>query len=175
MSNNFSKQRLTAFKKQSGRCYYCGSHMWLTNVKKFAFEHNISESEAARFQCTAEHMLARCDGGNNSSENIVAACRFCNNTRHKRKTPLVPNKFKSLIQKRLKKGKWHPHELHHLRFWTVKIHPLPDNWQGVCLKKKSEWNKIQRVISRDSRNNSPHRCRFLLISPRGDAVGEKCR
>lgn len=116
MSNNFSKQRLTAFKKQSGRCYYCGSHMWLTNVKKFAFEHNISELEAARFQCTAEHMLARCDGGNNSSENIVAACKFCNNTRHKRKNPLVPNKFKSLIHKRLKKGKWHPHELHHLRY-----------------------------------------------------------
>lgn len=114
MSSLFSKQRLAAFKKQSGRCYYCGSFMWLKNCSKFAIEHNISESEAARFQCTAEHLLARCDGGNNSSENIVAACRFCNGTRHKRKTPLVPQKYRSYIHKRLQLGKWHPHKLHHL-------------------------------------------------------------
>jgi len=114
MSNKLSKQRLAAFKKQSGRCYYCNSLMWLKNPKKFAKEYNISESEAARFQCTAEHLMARCDGGNNSSENIVAACRFCNNARHNRKKPPVPAKYKSLVQSRLSKGKWHPHNLHRL-------------------------------------------------------------
>jgi len=114
MPNFFSKQRIAAFKKQSGRCYYCGSFMWLENCKKFAIKYSISESEAARFQCTAEHLLARSDGGNNSSENIVAACRFCNGTRHRRKTPLVPNKYKSYIHKRIRQGKWHPYKFHHL-------------------------------------------------------------
>ena len=63
MSSKFSKQRLAAFKKQFGRCYYCGSPMWQDNPKEFAIKHVISKPEATRFQCTAEHLLARCDGG----------------------------------------------------------------------------------------------------------------
>jgi 5-methylcytosine-specific restriction endonuclease McrA len=76
MSCNFTKQRLAAFKKQSGQCYYCGSTMWLKNQKKYASERGISESKASRFQCTAEHLVARCDGGKNSYRNIAAACHF---------------------------------------------------------------------------------------------------
>lgn len=114
MPSKFSKQRLAAFDKQSGRCYYCGSLMWLSNGKRFATENKISESEATRFQCTAEHLQARCDGGQNSFKNIVAACRFCNTTRHKCKTPPNPEKYKSHIKRRLKKGKWHPGRLQHV-------------------------------------------------------------
>jgi len=76
MSRNISKQRLAAFKKQSGKCYYCGSKMWLKNRKRFALEHDISEIEASRFQCTGEHLLAKSDGGKNSYKNIIAACFF---------------------------------------------------------------------------------------------------
>jgi 5-methylcytosine-specific restriction endonuclease McrA len=119
MSSKYSNQRLAAFKKQSGRCYYCRSLMWLRNIKNFALEHNISESEAERFQCTAEHLLARCDGGKNSSENIVAACFFCNSTRHKSKKPLVPHEYKSHIQKRIKKDKWHPRKFRNL--WSLRM------------------------------------------------------
>ena len=114
MSNNISKQRLAAFKKQSSKCYYCGCMMWLKNRKHFALEHGISELEASRFQCTGEHLLAKCDGGKNSYKNIVAACIFCNKTRHKMKKPPVPTRYKSHIQTRLGKGKWHPHRLQHL-------------------------------------------------------------
>ncbi|MCI5140822.1 MAG: HNH endonuclease [Candidatus Electrothrix sp. ATG1] len=114
MSSNISQQRLTAFKKQSGKCYYCGCIMWLKNPKQFALEHGISKSEASRFQCTGEHLLARCDGGTDEQKNIVAACRFCNSTRHKMKKPLVPAQYKYHIQKRLNKGKWHPQRLRHV-------------------------------------------------------------
>lgn len=115
MSSNISKQRLSAFKKQSGKCYYCGSMMWLKKRKKFSIEHGITDSEASRFQCTGEHLLAKCDGGKDSYKNIVAACLFCNNVRHKRKKPPKPAKYKSIIQGRLSKGKWHPRKLHHLQ------------------------------------------------------------
>lgn len=114
MSSNLSKKRFVAFNKQAGRCYYCGSPMWNDNPEEFAKYHKISMSYAARFQCTAEHLLARCDGGNNSPENIVAACLFCNNARHKRKKPPAPVQYKSIIQTRLRKGKWHPKKLQHL-------------------------------------------------------------
>ena len=116
MSCNFSKQRLAAFKKQSGQCYYCGSTMWLKNQKNYASERSISESEASRFQCTAEHLVARCDGGKNSYRNIVAACHYCNTKRHQRKKPLGPLSYRSHIQNRLQQGKWHPRKVATLTF-----------------------------------------------------------
>jgi len=113
MSSKFSKQRISAFKKQSGRCYYCGSPMWEDNPKKFASQHKITPKYAARFQSTAEHLLARCDGGKDQASNIVAACVFCNSTRHKMRKPLGPPSYRSHIQKRLQQGKWHPQKLKH--------------------------------------------------------------
>ena len=111
MPSKFSKKRHVAFGKQSGRCYYCGSPMWDNNPKAFATKYGISKSYAARFQCTAEHLWARCEGGNNQESNIVAACLFCNSKRHQRKKPLGPPKYKALIQKLLQQGKWHPQNL----------------------------------------------------------------
>jgi 5-methylcytosine-specific restriction endonuclease McrA len=32
--------------------------------------------------CTAEHLVARMDGGRDTRDNIVAACRRCNAARH---------------------------------------------------------------------------------------------
>ena len=119
MSNPIAKLRLKAFQKQSGLCYYCESRMWLKNLERFANQHAISKSAAARFQCTAEHLVARCDGGSNKNDNIVAACIFCNQTRHKRRKPLVPVKHRAHIKRRLKQGKWHPKELQHLVYRTA--------------------------------------------------------
>lgn len=114
MSNPIAKPRLDAFKNQAGLCYYCKSPMWLNGVECFATKHAISISAAFRFQCTAEHLTARCDGGSNRKKNIVAACLFCNKKRHQRKIPPAPLKYRALIQRRLKQGKWHPKELQHL-------------------------------------------------------------
>lgn len=85
--------------------------MWEENPKDFASKHNVTKKYAARFKCTAEHLLARCDGGKDQEHNIVAACIFCNSKRHQRKTPLVPPEYRAHIQKRLQKGKWHPKTL----------------------------------------------------------------
>jgi 5-methylcytosine-specific restriction endonuclease McrA len=62
--------------------------MWQEGKKKFAEKYGISELAATRFQCTAEHLKARSDGGSNDTNNIVAACYFCNHTRHTRKNPM---------------------------------------------------------------------------------------
>lgn len=32
--------------------------------------------------CTADHLIIRSDGGRTTEDNIVAACRECNNRRH---------------------------------------------------------------------------------------------
>lgn len=82
--------------------------MWLKEKTDFCEKHQITEKYAARFKCTAEHLQARKDGGSNTSVNIVAACRFCNMTRHKRLSPLIPSEYKILVLGRLNKGKWHP-------------------------------------------------------------------
>lgn len=108
------QHRFKAFKKQAECCYYCESLMWLKDQKSFAKKHKISMSEAARFQCTAEHLLAQCEGGSNNESNIVAACRFCNMGRHARKKPPVPEKYRQLIQLKLNNGKWHPKAQYHL-------------------------------------------------------------
>jgi hypothetical protein len=111
MPNTISKNRFVAFQEQSGRCYYCGSPMWLSNADEYAAKHAISRSAAARFQCTAEHLVARCDGGKNNKSNIVAACIFCNTNRHMRKKPPTPDSYKSHIAKQLRRGKWLPDSL----------------------------------------------------------------
>jgi hypothetical protein len=92
--------------------------MWEDNPEEFAKKHNISISYAARFQCTAEHLLARCDGGKDQKSNIVAACIFCNSKRHQRKKPLGPPRYRALIRKRLQQGKWHPKKL---RLFVTKL------------------------------------------------------
>ncbi len=116
MSNPIAKLRLNAFRKQAGLCHYCKSPMWLNLQEEFAEKNSISIKEAARFQCTAEHLIARCEGGNNKKNNIVAACIFCNKLRHQRKRPQVPSIYKKYIQKRLNQGKWHPRQLQHLTY-----------------------------------------------------------
>lgn len=54
--------RRAACREQGGLCYYCLLPM--------------------RSDVTAEHLQARCDGGKDTRENIVAAHRLCNSRRH---------------------------------------------------------------------------------------------
>lgn len=97
-----------AFLNQSGRCYYCDLPMWLDHPEHFALRFHITLPQSKHFQCTAEHLVARQDGGPTSQSNIVAACLFCNQKRHQRKIALSPVKHKERIKKRLSVQKWHP-------------------------------------------------------------------
>ena len=85
--------------------------MWQGCSRAFQEKYLLSQAQARRFMCTAEHLLARQDGGKNNRENIVAACIFCNQSRHRRLTPLEPPLYEKLVSGRLQKNRWHGAEI----------------------------------------------------------------
>ncbi|WP_407648163.1 HNH endonuclease [Devosia rhodophyticola] len=90
---NLRKLRDDAHDRQGGHCWYCRRPMSPADGLKLN-------------RCTAEHLLARCEGGKDTRENVVAACWYCNNRRHKRKRPLSPKAYRTYVLARLSKGKW---------------------------------------------------------------------
>ena len=106
MSTTLIKSRLKAFNLQQRRCIYCELHMWLDQPDAFAKRYKISIKGAALFKCTAEHLLAKQDGGKDVESNIVAACHFCNQKRHKCKKPKDPIAYKQYVSTRLGRGRW---------------------------------------------------------------------
>jgi 5-methylcytosine-specific restriction endonuclease McrA len=97
MSNRLQELRNTAYLKQGGRCHYCGGRMWNGDQK----------GHGLRYLCTAEHLIARCDGGADTEANIVAACWFCNTRRHRRTKSLAPEGYRTHVRRRLVAGRWH--------------------------------------------------------------------
>ncbi|MDQ4680346.1 hypothetical protein BWP19_02830 [Stenotrophomonas maltophilia] len=97
--------RTHSFHAQQGRCYYCSSPMWLCSPDELG----LRPRSAALFRCTAEHLLARQDGGKDVADNVVAACHLCNLRRHKRPTPAPsPDAYRVRVQQRMAKGTWRP-------------------------------------------------------------------
>ncbi|OAI90692.1 hypothetical protein AYO27_04675 [Rhizobium sp. GHKF11] len=87
------EKRVHAYNRQNGRCFYCQWPMW-----ERAFEpqdHAMTRINAERshkadpvanlqsFECTAEHLERRADGGSDAKTNIVAACLDCNSARNR--------------------------------------------------------------------------------------------
>jgi 5-methylcytosine-specific restriction endonuclease McrA len=108
MSKILSRFRADAFHRQEGRCYYCTAPMWHDDGSAFARAYGLSLKVARWLQCTAEHLKARINGGSDSRENIVAACRYCNLKRHqRRKVAPTPNDFRKHVMRRLSRGAWH--------------------------------------------------------------------
>ncbi|WP_330114067.1 HNH endonuclease [Pseudomonas sp. JS3066] len=106
--------RAQAFKAQRGRCYYCHLPMWQSNPEQFATRHGLTVGQVQALRCTGEHLVAHKDGGGAERCNIVAACRFCNQARHRRPIDLSAEQFASHVRQRLAKGAWHPRELRRL-------------------------------------------------------------
>jgi len=104
--------RKQAYVVQSGCCFYCGAKMWLDSPERYASQHKLSLKQTQLLKCTGEHLAAHSEGGSSSASNIVAACWFCNNRRHRFKRPLSPDSYKKHVQKRLSKGLWHPFVIH---------------------------------------------------------------
>lgn len=107
MTKSLQNTRFKAHTSQEHRCFYCQAPTWLDAPDHFAASYHLSGGEARQLRATAEHLIARCDGGGNSSHNIVCACLACNSRRHRRKQPLEPEAYKVLVQQRLQKGRWH--------------------------------------------------------------------
>ena len=82
--------------------------MWHADPAGFAARHAIDAGSIWQYQCTAEHLLARRSGGDHEAVNIVAACRYCNESRHNVKPALNPADFRSFVLDRVAAGDWHP-------------------------------------------------------------------
>lgn len=97
--------RANAFQSQSGRCYYCGLPMWQVSPDELA----LRPRSAGPFRCTAEHLVARQDGGKDVVGNVVAAHAACNHRRHKHPAAAPsPTDYRTLVQRELANGEWWP-------------------------------------------------------------------
>jgi len=68
--------RNAAYISQGGKCYWCGAQMIIKTKK------NASQVWNDPRVCTADHLEWQAVGGKTTRDNIVAACRDCNNKRH---------------------------------------------------------------------------------------------
>lgn len=84
MKNRLLRLRAASYKAQDSRCFYCGVVMWLGDSSAYQERFGLNPRRIRAFQCTAEHLQARCDGGLDEETNVVAACRECNKRRHRR-------------------------------------------------------------------------------------------
>lgn len=108
MSETLRRSRETAYYAQHGRCYYCDGPMWLFVPQELTEPFDASVGLVANLRCTAEHLVPQSEGGGDGNRNIVAACQLCNGTRHKRKSPPSPERYREEVRRRVAAGRWHP-------------------------------------------------------------------
>ena len=114
MSQSLVNKRSRAFTSQKGKCFYCDIPMWNAGHIDHDLWSGITKKALSRVRCTVEHLQASCDGGSDAAENLVAACHFCNQARHRRVNPPGPRKFRKIVVSRVRAGKWHPVYYHKL-------------------------------------------------------------
>ncbi|MFP7722822.1 HNH endonuclease [Lysobacter sp. A3-1-A15] len=81
--------------------------MWLGSADTFCTQFRLRSGQVLALQCTAEHLVARQDGGTDCRENVVAACRWCNRRRHARPKAMPVDKYRDHVAWRVKQGRWH--------------------------------------------------------------------
>lgn len=106
-SSQVKSNRTVAARKQRHRCYYCGLPMWSDDVGAFAQAYRLTKRQARELQCSAEHLQARRHGGTAAARNIVAACVYCNQKRHRRRKDLKSIDYLTYVRRRIERGKWH--------------------------------------------------------------------
>lgn len=99
--------RESSLQRQRGRCFYCHVLLAPAKFEAFAKRFKLSPEQVKPLQCTAEHLKARKDGGQDKPGNIVAACRKCNEGRHSHGNDFPPHKYKAQIAKQIAQHKWH--------------------------------------------------------------------
>jgi 5-methylcytosine-specific restriction endonuclease McrA len=100
---NIRRKKMIA---QGGRCYYCDLPMWDNASSSVPQKYRRTKVALKFLRCTAEHLHPRSEGGGNTVGNIVAACFYCNNQRHRRKWPLSPEAHRQHVQQRMAAGRW---------------------------------------------------------------------
>jgi hypothetical protein len=94
--------RNAAAQSQNWRCHYCELPM---GGKGSPYAKAVP-LEKKHLRMTAEHLLARQDGGADTKNKIVAAHTFCNQHRHRSKRPKSPTEFATHVKSRLAKKQW---------------------------------------------------------------------
>lgn len=103
VTSNLKFLREAAFLAQAGQCCYCGLPMWQSSPSELG----LKAGSGAAFRCTAEHLVAKQDGGRDEVGNVAAAHAWCNRLRHARKGPAPsPDAYRAFVQRRLSCGKW---------------------------------------------------------------------
>jgi 5-methylcytosine-specific restriction endonuclease McrA len=69
---DIQRKRRRLIQEQGGLCHWCGA----------AMRDDVAEQHPQR--ATLDHVVALADGGTNRNENLVAACRACNERRSSR-------------------------------------------------------------------------------------------
>jgi 5-methylcytosine-specific restriction endonuclease McrA len=107
---NLCTLRRRAFEQQRGFCHYCGLPIWQDDEAAFAARFGLSARLTRLLRSTAEHLVARCDGGRDERSNIVAACLWCNKRRHLGREHAAPDPIAYLerVRCRIAAGRWHP-------------------------------------------------------------------
>lgn len=102
--------RRQACQRQNYKCFYCQFKMWAENPETFAREEGIPIRLAKYMQCTAEHLIAQQDSGGDTPGNVVAACLWCNRSRHRGRQHRAPDwpSYKTKVAILVSQGKWHP-------------------------------------------------------------------
>lgn len=109
MTQKIIRLREVAFRQQAGRCFYCTFPMLLCSREDTV--PGDAPSCLSRLKCTAEHLVPKADGGGTTTSNIVAACQYCNYTRHRSKKPRAYVAYREHVRRRICAGRWHPHEV----------------------------------------------------------------
>lgn len=112
MALTLRDRRFRAHGKQGGLCFYCCLPICEGDVQPFIRRYGLTAREAKSLLSTAEHLVARKDGGTDGNSNVVAACWTCNQGRHQRKSrDLDWLQFRALVQNRMRQRKWRPRSL----------------------------------------------------------------
>ncbi len=106
MPNRIPKHRHSAFVHQAHQCFYCGCPMWEDAPQEFAARRGIPLELAELARCTAEHLKAKCEDGTDARRNIVAACLYCNQKRHRTPEPLDSTRYRRFVRDNIKHGRW---------------------------------------------------------------------
>lgn len=80
--------------------------MWDSDPHQFIAQYALTPKQARLLRCTAEHLHPRSEGGKDTKNNIVAACLYCNRTRHAAKVPLEPSQYQQRVRRLMRRGKW---------------------------------------------------------------------
>ncbi|MBS1999134.1 MAG: HNH endonuclease [Cyanobacteria bacterium SZAS LIN-2] len=114
MPASLKKQRSHAYRNQEARCIYCNAATWDKDPSEFMARYGLTFERAKRFQCTAEHLRARCDGGAHDRSNIAAACLVCNQRRHRFTPAPNPERYAKIVRAAVEQRQWH-------RLWVFDV------------------------------------------------------